>query len=404
MHKIDTRINRKNVLFISSTFPLDEKDIQVPWMTELVKRLSKRMNINIFAPAFKGSKSFSYFNIPVFRFRYAPSFLETLTHGEGALFKLRKSPWLFLIAFLYILFGSLSVIYIFKKSKYDVVHVNWPFPQGIFGVICKFINPSTKLILTFYGAELSLSKRIPFGKSLLRLVIQKADKVIAISNSTKGEVQEIKNIPVEVISFSSSVFVDEASTVASIKKDNRVKKILFVGRLIDRKGISYLINAMPKILSLVPSRLDIVGEGPLHNVLNKQIKKIRLQKNVFLHNKVSESRLKKFYHDCDIFVLPAVVDKWGDTEGLGVVLLEAMSFRKPVVASNVGGIRDIVRHGVTGLLVPQKDPNALSKAIISVFKDKNLKEKLSNGGYEHVVSKFSWNSILSQTLRAYGIE
>lgn len=394
---------KKKLLFVTSTFPLSEKDIQVPWMAELVKKLSEKLDVDIFAPAFKASKSFRYFNIPVCRFRYAPSFLEILTHGEGTLSRLRVRPWLFFIVFFYIFFGSLSFIYILKKNKYDVVNINWPFPQGVFGFISKLISPSTKLILTFYGAEFSLAKHIPFGKLFLSLIIGRADKIVAISNATKREVQALKDVPVEVIPFTSSIIVDQVNSANNKRRDYKEKRILFVGRLIDRKGISYLIDAMPRILSSMPSRLDIVGEGPLYDVLDKQIKKSFLDKSVFLHNKISELKLKKFYQDCDVFVLPAIIDKWKDTEGLGVVLLEAMSFRKPVIASNVGGIGDIVKDGTTGILVPEKDSLVLSKAIISVFENKNLQEKLANKGYEYVTSKFSWNSIIDRTLRIYSV-
>jgi glycosyltransferase involved in cell wall biosynthesis len=112
--------------------------------------------------------------------------------------------------------------------------------------------------------------------------------------------------------------------------------------------------------------------------------------------------LEKLYHQCNVFVLPAIIDSKGDTEGLGVVLLEAMSYRKPVIASNLGGITDIVKDRDTGLLVHEKDPHGLSESIKAVITNPALAESLGKRGYEHVQKHFSWEKIVSQWTALYG--
>ncbi|HDN83241.1 MAG TPA: glycosyltransferase, partial [Candidatus Altiarchaeales archaeon] len=117
--------------------------------------------------------------------------------------------------------------------------------------------------------------------------------------------------------------------------------------------------------------------------------------------KVSNEELRRCYQNCDVFVLPACIDSRGDTEGLGVVLLEAMSYKKPVIASNVGGIVDIVKDGETGLLVPEKNSQKLAEAIHTVLKNDELASRLGKQGYEFVSRNFNWARITDQLIEIY---
>lgn len=388
---------KKKVLFVTSTFPLNEEDTQVPWMAELVKRLSKRVDIDVFAPSYKGKKSSNYFDINVFRFRYAPAFLEILTHNEGALFKLRGRPWLFIVALSYIICGSLAIISRLRKADYKVVHVHWPMPQGIFGLLAKMTFPHIRVILTFYGAEFALTNKIPFGKKLLSTIIKQADSVTAISNFTKNKIQELSHRSVKVIPFTSSFKIDHLTKKK--RADEKTKRVLFVGRLIERKGISYLIDSINELSSNVV--LDIVGEGPLLSALKNQIFFLKLDKRVFLRGRANEEELKNFYMNCDVFVLPSIMDRWNDTEGLGVVLLEAMSFGKAVIGTRIGGITDIIKDGKNGLLVEQKDANQLASAIKKLLSNDKLRSYLSSNGIDTVNNQFGWKSILVDFEKLY---
>ena len=111
---------------------------------------------------------------------------------------------------------------------------------------------------------------------------------------------------------------------------------------------------------------------------------------------MAKEELTRQYSRCDAFVLPAIVDSRGDTEGLGVVIIEAMSYRRPVVASGVGGIVDLVIDEQTGLQVPPKDSQALARAIARVLTDPDLAQRLSRAGYDHVQQNFSWPAIIKR--------
>lgn len=387
------------VLFITSTFPLTEKDPQVPWMGQLVRRLKDRgVDIDVFAPASRGSKSYAFHEIPVYRFRYAPAPWEILTHDEGSLFRLRTNKLLFFLPFFYFLFGIIAIVRHITKNHYDVIHVHWPFPQGILGIVAKYITHA-KLIYSIYGAEFALMVRVPAGTFIFRKLIELADSVICISTYTKKRIQKIATVVPHVIPFNTAI--ERPQGKHNRKKQGKRKRILFVGRLIERKGVVYLIDAMKSVVHSIDAQLDIVGRGPLFDELQKRVQELKLDYYVKLRGSVSNAQLYRFYQECDVFVLPAVMDKWKDTEGLGVVLLEALSYKKAVVASRVGGITDIVKHKKNGLLVPEKDVDELSRTVVTLLKNDFLRRQLGEAGYSYVLKHFNWDRIVEEIMKLY---
>ena len=117
---------------------------------------------------------------------------------------------------------------------------------------------------------------------------------------------------------------------------------------------------------------------------------------VELRGRVGADDLRRAYAGASVFVLPSIVDARGDTEGLGVVLLEAMSYGVPVIGSNLGGITDIITDGETGLLVPPGDPVALAAALERLAGNSDFARRLGEAGHRHVRERFSWSAILAQ--------
>jgi glycosyltransferase involved in cell wall biosynthesis len=150
------------------------------------------------------------------------------------------------------------------------------------------------------------------------------------------------------------------------------------------------------------AHLIIVGEGHERPLLEEAIRRYHLEERVKLAGRVSDEVLDRLYERCQVFVLPAIVDSAGDTEMLGMVSLEAMRYCKPVVATEVGGISDIVVNGETGVLVDQRNPRALADAIDRLLEDPVLAERLGHNGYEFARQHFAWPAVLDQTLALYG--
>ncbi len=144
-----------------------------------------------------------------------------------------------------------------------------------------------------------------------------------------------------------------------------------------------------------------MGEGPWRETIRRAAENRGLHQVVTFAGRVSEDDLHGYYGSCDIFVLPAVVDSKGDTEGLGVVLLEALRFERPVIGSDVGGIPDIVRPGETGWLVPPGDPEALAAAILEIADDPDQARRIARQGRAYAARRFSLERITEELTSVY---
>ena len=418
----------QKVLVIGSVYPRFHEDAEVPWLRASVAHLRNAgVAVQVLAPTYKGLKSHEIDGVRVNRFRYAPKNWEMLTHEEGAPSKMASKPWLQLLAIPYIISGFFRCLSLCRKWKPDVIHAHWPFPHAFIalGAAKLFRIP---LVLNFHGAELLLIRKKKWVKPFLKFAISQAQAVFANSSFTASKIKALRNVDVEWSPYgttlgSSQCHCEERSDEAiqsdlapnvskSIHPVNGKFKILFVGRHIERKGICYLIEAA-KYLPKDKFKIRIVGVGDLTEELKKQAQAIATSDEAITGNeydgpcdiiftgKLSPAELENEYRTANVFTLPAIVDSKGDTEGLGVVLIEAMELNLPIVASNVGGIPDVVVDNVSGLLVPEKDPLALADAYKKLAADPNLVANLLAGARKRIQDCFTWDGIIDRQIAVY---
>ncbi|MCL2284003.1 MAG: glycosyltransferase [Fibromonadales bacterium] len=379
------------VLLITSVYPRFETDLEVPWLRTSVSFLKNAgCEIAVVAPSYMGLKSHEIDKVEVHRFRYAPAKLEFLTHDEGAPSKMARNPFLQLLAIPYIILGSFFTLKACRKFKPQIIHVHWPFPHGFLAFFARIFYKAP-IVLTFYSAELLLMRKKKWIKPFLKFFIKHADSVIAISGFAAKTVEKIYPRKIEILPYGSTF-----SGLPQKNTPTSVFRILFVGRHIERKGIEYLIKAAD-FLDKEKFQIRIAGVGDLTEKLKQQAS----EQVVFL-GKLSNEDLEKEYQSANCFVLPAIVDSKGDTEGLGVVLIEAVEYGCPIIASDVGGIPDVVIDRKTGLLVPEKNPEALAAAIKELAENEGLRKELVEGAKEHVKRYFSWDAIIEKQMGVYG--
>jgi len=384
------------ICVMTSVYALSETDRNGSFLVESTRHLAHHgHDVRVFAPSYEGCADHIVQGVPVYRFRYFFRRWENLTHGQGAPHRIRNPFYLF-VAFFYILAGLIHAARFCRREAFDVIHVHWPFPHGLWGYIAGRMR-GAPMVLNFHGAEILLSRRFSFVKYFLRHAAKHARGIICNSTYTATEVSKLIDKPTHVIPFGCTV-----QPRPSMKDHSRdVKEILFAGRLIPRKGVDILIRAVPLIHQKVPVRLHVVGDGPMAKPWKDLTRQMELDSTILFHGVIENSELEKRYASADVFVLPALVDDHGDTEGLGVVLIEALSFGTPVVASNVGGIPDIVIQNETGLLVPPEDPESLAQAVIHVLMDTDLSNRLAEAGLKHVQTYFNWDRITRMITDVY---
>jgi glycosyltransferase involved in cell wall biosynthesis len=239
-----------------------------------------------------------------------------------------------------------------------------------------------------------------FFEPLMRTVIRSSDAVTAISTHTANEVRRlVPDARVHLIPFGAAIAPGDTPPVR--RTASSPFRLLFTGRLVERKGVDVLLRALALLGEGRDVRLAVVGDGPLRVHWTEQAAALGLGDRVEFTGFVPASELTRRFDACDAFVLPAIEDAKGDVEGLGVVLIEALLHSRPVIASASGGITDVVIDGRTGLLAPPGDAPALAAAIARLMDDPALAARLTEEGRAHVEAQFSWDAIVAQLAGIY---
>jgi glycosyltransferase involved in cell wall biosynthesis len=390
------------VLHISPNFPRAEGDPHSPWLVELMQRLQVRgIETAMLAPSFRGLGDHRVYGLQVYRFRYAPARMETLTHESGAPNRLQKNPFLYLLVPPYLLFGLARTLALVRQKRYDIVHVHWPLPQIIFGIAAKWLT-GARLVATSYGADMRMAKRIPLARWALRWMMRRADALVAQSPITAREVAQVTGRTPRIIEY----WITRAQIPTSVTPPARgtANHLLAVGRMIERKGYEYLIRALPLVPNELNVQLTMVGEGQERPRLEAMSRELGVAERVKWLSGIPDVDLARLYTECNVFVHPSIVDRTGDTESVGTVLMEAMSHARPIVTTNVGGIPDVIHDGETGLLVPEKNPQALADAIARVLCDEQLARRLGAAARENIQAQVDWDKSVDEIVRIYAGE
>lgn len=387
------------VLHVTTAFPRDHGDVITPWLVELLKRLrADGVDAEVLTSSYKGAPDHTFEGIPVHRFRYFLRRWENLTHEETAPDRMRRSLLYRILPLLFVAAGMVAAWRLSRQRRYDIIHVHWPLPMAAVGWAAARASRAPTVTL-FYGAELRFSANGPgLLRAFLRWAIRRSARVVAISTYTANEVRRLVERPVEVIPYTY-----ELTEAATRFRDGRRKgfEILTVGRLVERKGVVHLVEALAALSRDVDARLVVIGDGPEAPHIRARAEALGVSERVDLRGRVPDGVLRAAYASADVFVLPAIVDARGDTEGLGVVLLEAMNFGVPVIASAAGGIVDIVVDGETGLLVPPADAGKLAAALERIARDRRLGDRLGATGKQFVAERFAWPVIVRQWRSVY---
>ncbi|MGB3683515.1 MAG: glycosyltransferase family 4 protein [Rubrobacteraceae bacterium] len=391
------------VLFVTSTFPRSEDDDQVPWLLELALVLRESgVDLEVLAPTYAGLESHEVFGIPVHRYRYFTKKREVVTHEAGAMNNMVGRRDLMLPAYTLVGAGMVAAARLARRGAYDVIHSHWPLPMGLPAQAGAWSSrKKPRLVATFHGAEVALAKRKSHYRPVLRHLTRNLDAAIANSASTAATVRDLTGVGATVIPFGpprGAVNLDRGPEETGTAEEG-LPVVLAVGRMVERKGFPVLARAANKLRGR--ARVVIVGGGEYEPVVRREVEQNEVGDVLHLAGRLSNRELSNLYSRCAVFCLPAVVDSRGETEGLGVVLIEAMGHGKPVVASRLGGIVDAVEDGENGLLVPPDDPEALAEALLRVAEDRDLAERLGEAGRERAKRLFSWESIAERHLEIY---
>lgn len=329
--------------------------------------------------------------VAIRRFRYGRDEDETLAYrGTMAEQVLRSwsARWRFVR---FIAAMRRAVARAVQEWRPDVVHVHWWFPGGLAVWPGQLPVP---VVITSHGTDLFLADRSAALRALASRILPAAQAVTVISSPLAERARGLGVRADRITVVPMPVRATATSGVAAAAPARVPGRVLFLGRLVARKGAAVAIDALPALRAQVPSAtLRIVGEGPERAALEAQVQRLALTDAVTFVGAVAPSDVAAEYATASAFVMPAITDWKGEQEGFGLVLVEAMRAGLPVVASRSGGIPDIVSDSITGRLVPERDSGALASALAETLLDPDRARAMAERAAQDVAQRFAPESI-----------
>lgn len=303
-------------------------------------------------------------------------------------------------AYSFLLYLQLSVIPLFYVIKYfqDIQLIICPqvIPAGIGGYLSKKIFGKSYIVIC-YGEELTIGKTKMVNKFFIDVVLKNAEKVVTISLFSKNVLMSwgVHENKIEIVypPVDTSIFPTRSNQIDIIENNLRLrdkKIILMVGRLIKRKGFDNAITVFREIVQEIPSaRLIIIGIGEEETLLKNLARTNGLEEYVIFLGNMSDGEIRYMYSICDVFLLPTRTLENEDTEGFGIVFIEANFFGKPVVGGRAGGTVDAIKHNVTGLLVDGNNLGEIKESILKILREPSYAARLGQQGKKRTEEEFN---------------
>lgn len=390
------------ICVLTHTFPRDSRDVAAAFMKGFCDGLVQNGNqvtvVAPFDPKFK--RNSDLFKIVLYKYIW-PNSLHSLGYSQTMEedIKLRKRAYLLLPFMLF--FSLIVLLKTLKEDKVDLISVHWILPNGLVAYLASKLT-GIPYVVTLPGTDVYLAGRFKIFGLIAKMIAQNAVGITSNSSFLLKRILDlgISEKPTMVVSYPADVSqfkplnnkIAEYRNKLGFSKDEIV--ILAVGRLVYKKGFEYLIKALPAVLKKHPTvRLLIGGEGDLKQNLQDLVKGLHLQDKVVFAGTIARDEIIYYYNVSDVLVAPSVVDNMGNVDGGPVVCLESMACGKPQVVTNILGMADVIKDGINGFVVPQKDFVSLARAIEKIAASAVLRRKMGEANRKLVVQTLGTESV-----------
>jgi colanic acid/amylovoran biosynthesis glycosyltransferase len=357
---------RPRLLVLASTYPVTDDDGIPAFVRDLAVEEAQEFDTLVLVPRVPGAAlREERGGLTVQRFRYFPRRWEDL--ADGAILenlRSRKSRWLQVLPF--VLAEAWALRRAVRQHRPDVLHVHWIVPQGVAALLAARTVPW--LVTTLGGDVYALSD--PVSGRLKRAVLRRARAVTAMNSDMTARLIA-QGAPPEATYVQPMGADVDAVRKAGEGIEQVPGRIVFVGRLVEKKGVAVLLDALRRLQAPGWS-LEVVGDGPLRAELTAKAEGLP----VTFRGALSRTELARSYARGEVAVLPSVRAASGDQDGLPVSLMEAMAGGCAIVASRIAGLDAAVVDGESGLLVPPGDADALAAALDGLLADPDRRAKL----------------------------
>jgi len=367
-------------LVLTTSFPLNDNSMSGVFVLRLIEHLPPGIEVTVLTPCHMGDFQFpSSMACKVRCFRYAPRRWQLLAHGPGGIPNaLKRNPvlWFFVPIFLLSMFFSCLRL----SLHADIMHAHW----AISGVIAGMIGFITRkpVVTTLRGTDVAQASNSLMARQALRLCAKLNQKVITVSKWMQATTKEYLHGRSEKMLTIPNGVDQRLLSVGAERRGEGGARLRFgtIGSLITTKQIDTVIRAFDRMGDRDNVRLLVIGDGPEEQSLKAMVMRLGLSQNITFVGRVAPSQIPEYLAALDALILSS------SSEGRPNAVLEAMAAGVPVIASDIAGVRELIRDGTTGLLFPVGDDRELVTQMKRLIGDPVLRVRLSEASRDFIIT------------------
>lgn len=391
---------KPKLLMTTTTLPRWQWDTEPRFILDLAIAMRGTLDVTILAPRSPGAAARETIGgVAIERYRYAPlEAWETLAAPGAILPNIRTFPLLALLVPSLFVCQIVALAKLLRRERFNVVHCHWLIPQGLAFAALSVLRVCPPSLLTCHGGDAFTLNRWPL-RWLKAWAVRRMGAVTAVSAEIVEYLEDLlgpgaiinpQHIPMGVDLDRFRPAGIEATPRPDPDAGGAAPKILFVGRIAEKKGLQVLIEALRKPdLTAIGATLRVVGDGPMRARIETGASDLIAAGRLDFAGALAHEALTREFQAADVFCAPFVVAADGDREGTPTVLMEAASSGLPIIASDIGGCRDLIVPGRSGWLVAPGNPHLLAETLAEALGAPEIASECAREAREDV-KRFGW--------------
>ncbi len=361
------------ILITSSTFPLSKDDGIPRFVYDLAKAMSRSCRVTVLAPHAAGAPRKECFgDLTVRRFQYNwPANAQCLAYGDGMRQNLRSSAAARMQIPGYMAALGWAVGAHMRRQHFDVINSHWMVPQGLAASMVLGKSSPAAHVVTAHAGDVALLEKMAAGHPVARFIASRSHLLLPVSSQVAHKLPKLVRGSIPTAIQPMGVDFSRFSTAPLHTADPlpfNGNYILFIGRLVEKKGLVYLLEALRRLPNgLNHTGLVVIGSGALMRPLERLAARLGIRERVMFLGRMGHNEIRPYLHGSAAVALPSIVDESGETEGMPTVLAEALCAGCKVVASRVSGVCDVVEDGRNGWLAAPGNPVDLAAKLAAAL-------------------------------------
>lgn len=390
---------------LTHTYPRFTDDINAPFVEKLMEDISRKGNdvsvLTAYDPAWNRTGDDHTVDLRTYRY-IKPDRLHILGYSRTIEGNVRFRKRVMLLSPLLFIAAYRAFLKLVREKKPDIIHAHWILPNGyIAGRVSKVTG--IPLLIQTHGSDIFTAEKNPLFRYMARYAASQANYIVSPSpdHITRLGVLGVDTKKIGIVP--NTVEADFAAQVTQVDTDELRHKlgipdnhiiVLSMGRMVYVKGFNYLLEGFQKIADEHPNvTLVLAGDGVIYDDIKEQSRKLGISERVVMPGAVSRKDVPVYFKMADMFVVPSIRHESGAVDGLPVVVPEAMAAGLPVIASDLGGIPLLIRDSYNGLLIEEREPEAIANSMRKLLADENLRKQYGDRSRSIIENVVNYDTI-----------